>query len=489
MDIFDTLEKDKVNITEQLPTISNKPPKDIFDTINIPQPRDTTVQGAIVGIPSTAAVGYGLYKGGQAVKNWWQKPQKMVAPIETQLSSIQGQFPELAGTMQEELPSFIKSKIESKKFQKQGQLEDINFRTNKAHQILKQRVGELDNSMLSSNVSDLANTIKTGEPQFFKSASDSYGAGMDALDQYFTEKSGSFPAETFKKNVLENTLEKGRAIGIPENELRNIVKQTKNIKNLAFSDAKARVGNLIKQNPYGATSHFLREAWGNLLEQIAPKEVQPYITKLNQGYKPFAEVRNTLLKLSPSKYGKFNTEGLANYLLDYAKNKVDIGQKSLLKLLGAGNEVANPIPGVREKAILLDQLKTKRLNLQQAQQKMELSKQNFTRILSQKTREELNNLMAWKNKVDILLSQKAKIAEKFPHRLRGAGKTAKYLGTRLLERGIASKMFPIMGFSGQILDAYEFSQDPEAYTYRLETGQELAPKGSVVREIQLGRLI
>ncbi len=287
MDIFDTLEKDKVNITQQLPTISNKPSKDIFDTVETYQPKDTTLQGAMTSIPTTAAVGYGLYKGGQAIKNWWQKPQKMVAPIETELSGIQGQFPELAGTQQGELPNFIKAKIAGKKFQEQGQLGDINFRTNKAHQILKQRVSELDNNMLSSNVSDLANTIKKGEPQFFKSASESYSAGMDALDQYFIEKSGSFPAEVFKKNVLESTLEKGRAIGIPENELRNIVKQTKNIKNLAFSDAKARVGNLIKQNPYGATSHFLRESWGNLLEQIAPEEVQPYITKLNQDLSKF----------------------------------------------------------------------------------------------------------------------------------------------------------------------------------------------------------
>ena len=56
--------------------------------------------------------------------------------------------------------------------------------------------------------------------------------------------------------------------------------------------------------------------------------------------------------------------------------------------------------------------------------------------------------------------------------------------------GMAVKKIPTALMIGtSIFDAIKYSKDPEAYTYQLETGEELAPKGSQEREIQTGRLI
>ena len=55
--------------------------------------------------------------------------------------------------------------------------------------------------------------------------------------------------------------------------------------------------------------------------------------------------------------------------------------------------------------------------------------------------------------------------------------------------GFGKKALPTLSVITSVFDAINFSKDPEAYLYRMETGEELSPQGTQEREIQLGRIL
>jgi len=56
--------------------------------------------------------------------------------------------------------------------------------------------------------------------------------------------------------------------------------------------------------------------------------------------------------------------------------------------------------------------------------------------------------------------------------------------------GMVGKKIPgLLSVGNTVFDAMKYSEDPEGYLYQLERGSELPPKGSMEREIELGRMI
>lgn len=109
---------------------------------------------------------------------------------------------------------------------------------------------------------------------------------------------------------------------------------------------------------------------------------------------------------------------------------------------------------------------------------------NRMEVLSRQDSTSLGNLASLPIKATIgSTAIKSGIAKILAEKFGVVGKIGQKVGK------VGRQALPTLSVVTSILDAVNFSQDPEAYMYRMETGQELSPKGSEEREIQLGRLI
>lgn len=381
-----------------------------------------------IGAGVVAGAGYGLKKGYEFLRQ--PKVRTELKGVGQELKGIQQQIPSMAG----------RTSIEG------TEVSFLPKRLNQVSQNLKQQLNTFDETMVSLSAKDLSETIKTSYPSWIKSATDTYGAGLDQLDTYFQNK--PITAKVYA-DLLDDTINVLYKKGIPINQIKSLevlrdgISPSKEIV-IPFSQAKNHISNLVNQEPYSATSGILREKWGDFLEKNAPKEVSEKLGQLNKQYKTFSNARTQLSRVVDQQTGEFNVSKLNNYLTKYTRQRVDEGIVDLMKLLGEGSELTQPIGGVSRKFETLSKLRVKRFQNEDA------------------IRQQIDKINSLRSKSEELISRGKVLQTKLEGR-----NVAKAL-TRLF--GLGKKTIPFLSIIPQITDAVRFSKDPAAYIAALESG-------------------
>lgn len=427
-----------------------------------------------LGGGAIAGAGYGIKKGYEFFRQ--PKVRTELKGIKEQLLDIQRQIPSSLETTQETYGSKIGLIQPYQKTIEGTEPSFIPQKLNQVSQGLKQQLNAFDETLISLNAKDLADTIKTNYPIWIKSATDTYGTGLDQLDAYFQNK--PITAKVYA-NLLDDTINILYKKGVPINQikplevLRNGIVPSNEII-IPFQQAKGNISALVNQDPYNATSGVLREKWGGFLEKNAPKEISEKLGQMNRQYQKFAQARTQLSRVVDPQTGEFNTSRLNNYLVKYTKQRVDEGIVDLMKILGEGSELTKPVSGVKEKFGALSAMRAKRFQNEDAI-KQQINKINKLRSQSQE------------------LISRGKVAQlKLDNR-----SLAKSL-TKLF--GLGRKTIPFLTTIPQLIDAIRFSKDPLGYTAalggelsqeELESARKRYQEGTMSEEeaIKLGLII
>jgi hypothetical protein len=271
----------------------------------------------------------------------------------------------------------------------------------------------------------------------------------------------SFDMNSFKEQVIDPTINKHRELmGKPP-----FLEGIKNRK-LSFSEAK-EFYNLIEKDLPPSQQVRLKQFWGNFLEKNAPSEIPPKLAELNKDYNEVMKVKKTIDTFYNSDTGEFDKSGITRYFQKYLKGKYEGGTKELVDFLHKGNKLTKPMENIGTVFKELENVKT--------------GMQEITdRIGSLKTKKLQADVLVEKLKTAQKRVDNRSIVNKFTKTIPFAGK----LGN-IFSRGLPTGL----GVYGSIKDAYDYATDKEAFLYRHTTGKELAPKGTIERDIQLGRLI
>ena len=463
---------------EQLETKEIEKPKvltdeDITQLDNTQSSSPTKTQQTMDLLGKGAATTAALAAGGAAVMGAKEGISKFREPYVQKKSltgELQGMQKQLGieGTEAIYIPKKISELQQTSKQKYAGLASEYKNQANSAINTLKQRLNNLDNKVLTTNADDLAMTIKSGFPAFSKSASQGYKAGMDAIELFLQDKGITVSPVKFTMDVLDKTIGQAREAGYSEDQVQQLLRVKEAItprvneagmldpeQPFSFTKAKGLIKNITQNEPWSGTSSMLRENWGEFLETNLPPEASKQLKLLNQSYKPFAEARNTLIKLSNPKTGEFDTKGLTRYFVDYAKKGMDNGATNLMQLVGEGSNLVSPIEGVKEKFGELGQIRTERTGIKEAIPKVQANLASKIQEISQQAEQELKKFTDWKTKAQELIS-KVKVQEgRIENRnvVARAFKTITGLG----------KMAPFLSISTQLFDAFNYAQDPEGY--------------------------
>lgn len=234
-----------------------------------------------------------------------------------------------------------------------------------------------DNQIIQQS-DNLANTIKSNLPKIYKSTMDNFQSGLDMADDLADKSGFTLSNKKFANDVLNKVIEDSQTSGIHPEKVQPLI-DTKNAllgqskiigadndligSSMKISDAKSVISNLVKADPYSPLSAKLRETWAGFLENEAPAEVKPIYEQINSQYKPFAEARTLLGKLSNSNTGEFDASGLSKFIASNLKGKGDTGITKLMGLLGDGNGLVPASNDIKSMYSQISPMKDARANL------------------------------------------------------------------------------------------------------------------------------
>jgi len=397
-----------------------------------------SILGGAVGI-GAAGLGTALaLKSGKAINSYLQAPNRLLKPLDVKLEGIQSQFPSLVGTRTSDLPGLLKGQGENYSQTLKAIERNVAVGTEK----LSQRVDDLNKTVLTKNFDELAVMVKTGAPQLFDDVSNTYAETLKSYDGIMKDNKVSFTNKDVAK-LLGDVKDKAIRNGVPENRLAFFSKLEEGLnpakvdvtKKLSFSNTKSLVDNALR-NSDKETTYVIRELWGDLLEKKAPQEVSKDFKLLQSKFKNFAEARNKLNAVARMPSGEYDMEGLRKYFANYADNMAQTDKKNIINLLSEGKGLVKPIEGFGSKAGEFTKNISKKISLEDALDNIKTfsldKKQQFGKIVESYSK--------WSTKAEELISQKAKIAEKYPLRTGGfkkvIGEAGKAAGRGLIFKGL-----------------------------------------------------
>jgi DNA-directed RNA polymerase subunit F len=410
-------------------------------------------------LAGASLLGGGAYLSGKLLNKYVNTPDRLIAPIETKLQGIQSNFPSLKGTSTEELPGLIKGQqdIYSQR------LKSIDSNVRVATNNLKSRVEEFNKTVLSKNLDDLAITAKTGAPKLFESAYESYGAGLDAIDGFMSDKGVSFTNKDMSK-LIGDVKDKAIRNGVPESRLAIFTKLEEGLspkeiditKPIKFRNAKNIIDN-ITRNSDDETRYITKELWGNLVEKNAPIEVKDQLTKMNGDFSKFAKARYELNRIAKMKSGEYNIEGLRKFFTKYADDMAQTDKQNLINLLTEGQGIVKPIEGLKGKVGELSKNVAKKLTLEEALDKIgKVSLQKRQTIM-----QHLESFTKWSTKAKELLAEKSAIIKKYPIRSSiSGGKFVGNIARKFLGSGIKGLAPSVLDPQGIMLKSEFGTSDP-----------------------------
>lgn len=306
------------------------------------------------GVAGAAGLGFAANK--MIIQPW-----KEMSNANSELRNIGNQH----GINPQVSPSFIPQglgdQLQSTRVANQSDLQNMRTGITSQTKNLSNHLANFDATHVTDASSKLANTIKSNVPTVYKGTIDNYGKGLDLADQVAQNSGFTLSNKQFSSSVLDKVIEDAQKSGISAKEIKQltdardgIMAQSKILDakgnpmgtNLSLSDAKSVISNLTKEEPYSPLSAKIREAWAGFLEKEAPDNVKPIYETLNSQYKPFAEARTFLNKLSDPKTGEFDTAKLSKYIEGHIKKGGDTGINKLMSLLGEGSPLVPKIDDV-----------------------------------------------------------------------------------------------------------------------------------------------
>lgn len=417
---------------------------------------------AMVGLGAAGAAGIG-----------WAA-NKMIQPaarierrnILKELNNMQAQAG-IPGTEPAYLPKDLTLAQQQINVAKSNKVNNIRTQQDVAIKSLKNKIEAFDNSLLNTQVSDLSEHIKTQAPEFFKSASKNYADGLNTIDGMFKEADYRFSNTDIEKNVVGKALDTAKAQGIPDDELKPLMKAIDSLQGqskllnskgkpltseMSFSNAKQVISNAMKDDPFSPSSSILRETWGQYLEKNSPPKAAEYLRSLNKSFQTFAQAREALKKIANPKTGEFDTKALNKYFQDYAKKNIDNGTENLMNLLsGKTPSVASPMDmgkfselqgmaGVRKEQI--GKLRG-----------MQLDTPEKINAVKQQAGQEIEKILQWRKKASELNSRLNVLNDKIPslNPVTVAGKVA----GKIMRGGLR-----VLGPVGMVAQAGQLADNP-----------------------------
>ncbi len=353
---------------------------DIFsETQEIQEPEIKNNSNFInAGIMGGLAAGTGL--AGKAAFDYWKRPQKLLVPVERELSEMTKIIPSMKGMHYQDIPGRIINQMAEQRLQ----------------------IKDFDDLTLSTSAEDLASSVKTAYPKLRQHNFKAYGQALTEGENIIAKSGKQLNTLQFDEDVIAKTL-KNLENRLPEEELTALKPMlrdaAKGEQKISLSSAKKYLETIRKKLP-SEGQRTINKNWGKFLEKNAPPEVAKSLSQANLKYSDFLEQDAALRKLIDPKTGDYDYDKLYCYTLQRAKTKINSDFK---KLMSGLSEIE---PEVGTKAQKLYTLRTKRINMQRG----------------------LNSLKAWATKAGELVSQRTALLEKYPHRLKGAGKILGSIG-------------------------------------------------------------
>jgi len=426
-------------------------------------------RGLSQGVLGAGAIGVGA----SAIKkgmDYWQAPNKQLAPINAQLDTIKMQNPYMGNAMPEDMPSLMGRKIEEVRGSRAYDRTEINQRFSEGKKVLQQNLTKLDDGILNSNVEDLASMVHSESPKIIQDTYKAYGAGIDVADEWMSNQGIKIKSSDFK-DMLQDVINKAEDAGVPKSTLDSILEGVSG-ETMTIKKAKGLKANIGKLLPREA-QYALQDEWAKFLEKNVPAESSGMIKKINADFKPFVDIRKQISGARGDRAKIFNL------IHDYAKNKSRMSKQAvedLMKTLGEGTDLTPAIKGATEKFKTIKDIAGQRANIEKAISQIDISKQRNLQVVNL-IKEKLDDMEMWRNKAEVLLSEKANIISKSPIRTQGLLKTLTGAGKVVgkLGRGMLYGM-PEALVTPKVLEAIYGTSDPRLLIPTSKSAEEEAFK-------------
>jgi hypothetical protein len=422
----------------------------------------TTPKEEDMGTGDYAAVAGGLGLAGGAIgagavgvgklKDYWNAPKQQLAPIEEQFNLWRKQNPSMAGTMSEDMPRLIERDIQGIKSNQVSKKQNIQQKFAEGQKVLKQKVVDLDRGILNSSVENVVDLVSKESPKIIQDTYKAYEVAIDVADEWMISKGQTISGADFK-GMLEDVAQSAYRKGVPEGSLQKLLDEIPN-EHLTIKQAKGLVKNIAKDLPLDA-KYSLTDGWGKFLQDKTPAESSAMISKVNKDYKPFVDLRKQISG------ARGDRRKIFQLIHGYAKGKERISQvevENLMKTLGEGTDLTPSIKGIKEGFKSVQNVRGKRIDIGNAVKQSEISQ----KVRLQKVnliKQKLDELVAWRNKAETLLSQKDAIIAKAPIRTQGALKTILGIGRTARDISRIARPFSVsLGFLNAI-DQANIAQD------------------------------
>lgn len=351
-----------------------------------------TIAGIGTGVAALGGVAYGAKR----LNNYMQAPKKLLSPIESELNSMQQKIPSMQGMRYQDIPGRIQNQIAESRLQ----------------------IKDFDELALSTSAENLASSVKSAYPKLRESNFTAYGNTLKNGESLMEQAGKKLNTTQFDNEVIQKSIEDSIKDGVPEEQLAKLKRLSSRdlsqnelkilgirgekrfqLKDLTLTQAKGYLKNITKDLP-GDTQRAIVKNWGTFLEKNAPPEVATDLASANQKYTDFLKQDKALRKLIDPKTGDYDYDKLYRYTLQRAKTRINSDFKNLME----GISKIDPEVGINAKDLY--SMRAKRIEMQRR----------------------LNSLRTWLTKAEELVSKRAALLEKYPMRLKGAGKLVGNIG-------------------------------------------------------------
>lgn len=388
-----------------------RPLSEIFSDIDEPKiDKSLEWKNNALNLGILGGVGAGVAGVAKLGIDYWKRPQRLLKPIEQELSIMTQGIPSMKGMQYQDIPGRISREIA----QRGSQLKDF------------------DDLTLSTSAENLAESVKSAYPKLRQTNFQAYGEVIKAGENSIAKSGKSLNTSQFDSDVIDATIKELKN-SIPQEELskikpmirgraaeKSIKFEGKNYpmitgkeveKGISLRQAKKYLGAMKKKAP-AEIQRTLDKNWGSFLEKNAPPDVAKELSKANLKYKDFTAQDKALQKFIDPGTGDYDYNKLYDHILKRAKTRINSDFK---KLMAALSEVE---PEIGAKAQNLFTLRSKRIEMQRG----------------------LNSLRSWLTKATELVSKRQELFERHYIRLRGAGKllgsAAQTAGRAMIFKGI-----------------------------------------------------
>lgn len=315
--------------------------------------------GAVGAAGAGAAVGAGKYFLGPGMK---------ARGIEKQIARDFQKPLGIEGTE----PSFVPREIKNR-------IDLAQQETSLTKSQLREQLTTLDNKVINQTVDSLANKVKKELPNVMKGASEQYSAMLSRADQLAQEQGFVLTNRQFVDEVVNPSIDALKKQGASDKAIKQLYSIKKQLaprvtsaeRKIGISEARSMISKVTGEDPFSPTASVVRKNFHNFLEVNSPDTLKPHFATMNNQYKEFSQIRNTVIG-SSDRGGVYDTKKIRGILRKYVKAP-DGGTAKLMKSLGEGSGMVKRIEGVSQDFSKLRDLSNVRHGIQEQLKTVDVS--------------------------------------------------------------------------------------------------------------------